>query len=253
MILIDSHVHLDDPRFDDDRDDVVKRALKAGISHMIVPAVTAARWAITKQVTDTFETVSPAYGLHPYFIDEHEIEHLDQLQTWIQQEQPIAVGECGLDFFLPELDQQKQKIFFEAQLQIAKECDLPIIIHARGAVEEVINTIKRSGHRNGMIHSFNGSQQQAEKLIELGYLLSFGATVTFPRAKKLRNLITTLPLQHLLIETDAPDQAGIKHHKQRNEPCFLIDVVSTFAELRQESQEQIALQTTENAQRLFHI
>ena len=252
-MLIDSHVHFDDKRFDEDRDAVYQRAKQAGVIAMIMPAITADSWPKTKQISDQHENVFPAYGLHPYFIDQHKTEHLDQLKDWIKKEQPVAVGECGLDYFLPELDQEKQKNFFETQLKIAKEFDIPVIIHARSAVEDVINLIKKSGHYKGMIHSYNGSLQQAKQLIDLGYYLSFGGAVTYTRAKKLRSLIKELPLDSLLIETDAPDQPGADHEGQRNEPTFIIGVLETFAELRSESRETIAKQTMHNTVRLFNL
>ncbi len=252
-MLIDSHVHLDDQRFDVDRDQVVKRAEQSGVITMIVPAVTATTWSKTKKITDKYPNVFPAYGLHPYFIDQHEAEHLEQLHNWIETEKAIAVGECGLDYFLPELDQTKQRLFFERQLTIAKKFDLPIIIHARSAVEDVINLLKKSGHNKGMIHSYNGSLQQAKKLIDLGYLLSFGGAVTYPRAKKLRALIGQLPLDSLLLETDAPDQAGANFNQQRNEPSFIIEILDTFTELRSENRKVIAEQTTQNCQKLFNL
>ncbi len=252
-MLIDSHVHFDDPRFDNDRDAVYQRAKQAGVIAMIMPATIAESWPKTKQCSDQYENVFPAYGLHPYFIDQHKREHLDQLKGWIKKEQPVAVGECGLDYFLPELDQEKQKNFFEAQLEIAKESDLPIIIHARSAVEDVINLIRKSGHQKGMIHSYNGSLQQAKQLIDLGYYLSFGGTATYTRAKKLRTLIKELPLESLLIETDAPDQPCVGHKDQRNEPEFIVEVLKTFAELRSETKERIAQQTMQNAISLFNL
>ncbi len=252
-MLIDSHVHFDDKRFDEDRDAVYQRAKQAGVIAMIMPAITAESWPKTKQISDQYENIFPAYGLHPYFIDQHKPEHLDQLKDWIKKEQPVAVGECGLDYFLPELDQKKQKSFFEAQLKIAKEFDLPVIIHARSAVEDVINLIRKSGHNKGMIHSYNGSLQQAKQLIDLGYCLSFGGAVTYTRAKKLRALIKELPLDSLLIETDAPDQPDADHKDQRNEPGFITEVLDTFAELRSETKEKIAQQTIQNAISLFNL
>ncbi len=251
--LIDAHVHFDDPRFDSDRNEVYARACRAGIMGMIVPSTTAGDWSRTRQCAETYRNVYPAYGLHPYFIDQHQPAHLDTLEAWIQKERPVAVGECGLDYFLDDLDRDKQRVFFRDQLRIAKAFDLPIIIHARKAVEEVICLIKQSGHRKGMIHSYNGSLQQAEQLIELGYFLSFGGAVTWSRARKLRTLVATLPLEHLLLETDAPDQPGANHLGQRNEPAYLLEVLDTFAELRSEDKSTIAEQARQNTVELFRL
>ncbi len=252
-MLIDSHVHFDDPRFDLDRDAVYQRALEAGVEAMIIPAVSANSWDKTKTITDQYPNVFPAYGLHPYFIEQHKEQDLDQLRDWIKNEKPVAVGEAGLDFYLKDLDQIKQRVFFEAQIEIAKEFDLPIIIHARKAVEDVIKIIKKIDHRKGMIHSFNGSLQQAEQLIDLGYFLSFGGAATFAGSKNIRSLIQTLPLERLLLETDAPDQPDMNHKGQRNEPGFITYVLNTFVDLRPENRQKIVKQTTLNARALFAL
>ncbi len=252
-MLIDSHTHFDDPRFDSDRDKVYLRAKRAGIIAMIVPAVSAASWPKIKEHAENYNSIFPAYGLHPYFITQHKPEHLDLLKDWIIREHPLAVGECGLDYFLPELDREKQKNFFRAQLEIAKEFDLPIILHARNAVEEAILLIKETGHHKGMVHSYNGSLQQAKQLINLGYYLSFGGAATYAQAIKLRTLIRELPIDRLLIETDAPDQPGADHKGQRNEPGNILEVLDTFTELRSETKKVIAEQTTTNAINLFNL
>ncbi|MFK8068282.1 MAG: TatD family hydrolase [Gammaproteobacteria bacterium] len=252
-MLIDSHVHFDDPRFDVDRNAVYQRALDAGVEAMIIPAVTAESWGRTKEIADQYSHVFPAYGLHPYFIDQHKQQDFALLREWLKKEKPVAVGEAGLDYYLKDLDQIKQQDFFETQLEIAKEFDLPIIIHARKAVEDVIKTIKKIDHKKGMIHSFNGSLQQAEQLIESGYFLSFGGAATFAGSKNIRSLIKKLPLERLLLETDAPDQPDAQHQGERNEPAFMVEILDTFVALRSESKDEIVLQTKRNTIDLFDL
>ncbi len=253
MKLIDSHVHLDDSRLADDYPAVLQRAAEAGIYAMIVPAVQRQSWPRLRQICLDCPQAWPSYGLHPYFIAQHQLSDLDDLRDWISREQPVAVGECGLDYHRSVLDHALQIDFYSAQLQIAREFDLPVIIHATHAVDDVTKYIRRSGHHKGVIHSFNGSLQQAKILIDLGYLLGFGGAATYARATRIRSLITQLPLDSLLLETDAPDQAPQAYHGQRNEPGYLIDVIKTFAECRSEDQETIAAATSKNAERLFGL
>ncbi len=253
MKLIDSHVHLDDTRLNEDFAAVLERATRVGISDMIVPAVHRRQWSPLKQICQANPQAWPAYGLHPYFIAQHQVEDLNLLKNWLTTEKPVAVGECGLDYHRRELDKHRQIDFYQAQLAIAREFDLPIIIHATHAVEDVTHYIRQSGHHKGMIHSFNGSLQQAQKLIDLGYLLGFGGAATYPRATRIRALVSQLPLDALLLETDAPDQPPLSHHGERNEPSYLVDVLNSVVECRTESREIIAAATASNAQRLFNL
>ncbi len=249
--LIDCHVHFDDPRFDGDRTNIYHRAQQAGISNFIVPSTIAANWSLTASICSKYAGCSPAYGLHPYFINIHRREHLDELVHFLEEPSTVAVGECGLDYFLPNLDRKKQQLFFDEQLSLAREFHLPIIIHARKAVDDVIQHIRSNKHENGMIHSFNGSKEQARQLIDLGYFLSFGGAITYARASRLRALISQLPLESLLIETDAPDQPPAKHSHELNEPAYLTEIFDTICELRNEDRSIIAQQLFENAQTLF--
>lgn len=195
----------------------------------------------------------PCYGLHPCFFQEHSDEDIPELARWLGTAQPVAVGECGLDYFIAGADKAHQQHLFDAQLVMAREFSLPIVIHARKAVEDVIRMIRASGHYRGQVHSFNGSIQQAHRLIDLGYYLSFGGAVTYGRAKRLRELVATIPLDALLLETDAPDQSDRLHQGQRNEPAYLTTVWQAVSELRSEPADEVAHQTTINAIRLFSL
>jgi TatD DNase family protein len=251
MILTDSHCHIDVTEFDADRDAVIARARAVGVTRQIVPAVAFASWPHLRAVCTQYPGLSPAYGLHPMYLPQHRPEHVDALRDWIVRERPVAVGECGLDFFVQGLDADAQRSYFDAQLRIAREFDLPLIVHARRAVEEVIASIRRVGQLRGVVHSFSGSEEQARQLWQLGFCLGLGGPLTYPGAHRLRRLAAAMPLQQLLLETDSPDQPHCGHQGQRNEPARLIDVVQTVAQLRGESHERIAEATTHNAERLF--
>lgn len=252
-MLVDSHCHLDAGEFDPDRKEVIARAREAGVRHQVIPAIDAEGWPKLRDICRAGEGLHPAYGLHPMFLDSHRDEHLAQLREWLQQERPVAVGECGLDYFVEGLDEQRQQFFFEGQLKLAREFDLPVIVHARRAVDAVIAAIRQVGELRGVVHSFSGSQEQASQLWRAGFLIGLGGPVTYERAKRLRRLVATMPLEHLLLETDAPDQPDSSIRGQRNEPARLTQVLRTIAQLRGESEERIAEVTSANAKRLFGL
>lgn len=253
MELIDSHVHFDDPRFDEDRQQIYQRARDVGIQQMVMAATTAARWPILQAVSEMFPGVHPSYGLHPWFCQDHTDQHLNALNEWVRKPQCVALGECGLDFFLPDTDKAKQYHLFTDQLAIARRERKPVIIHARKAVEETLNLLKSHPISGGVMHSYSGSLQQAHRLIDLGCYIGISATVTHTRAQKMHKLVKQLPLDALLIETDAPDQPGAQHRQQRNEPAYLVEVLESVALHRQESKEVIAAATASNAKRLFGL
>jgi TatD DNase family protein len=253
MRLVDSHCHLDVDAFDVDRAEVIARARRAGITRQIVPAIDAAGWPGLRDVCASSPGLYPAYGLHPMFLAHHQPAHLVELRHWVQQEKPIAIGECGLDFFVPGLDAGEQARIFDAQLLLAREFDLPLIVHARRAVDAVIVAIKRVGGIRGVVHSFSGSAQQAAQLCDLGFMIGLGGPVTYPRANRLRTLARTLALDHLLLETDAPDQPDSGHRGQRNEPARMIHVLKAIADLRGMDPQEVADATTANAERLFGL
>lgn len=251
--LIDSHVHTDDTRFDADRQDVLRSARAANIIAQVVPAVSRRLWPRLKLLCHENSDLFACYGLHPCFCDEHTVQDLEVLGSWIAREHPVAIGECGLDYHIAGGDKAFQQRLFAAQLALAREFNLPIVIHARKAVEDVIRMIRSSGHSRGMVHSFSGSEQQARRLIDLGFKLSFGGAVTYTRATRLQKLVAALPLDALLLETDAPDQPDMLHNGQRNQPAYLLDVWRSISQLRHETPEEIALATTGNAIELFRL
>jgi TatD DNase family protein len=249
--LYDSHSHLDAPEFDADREAVVARAEAAGVAQQLVPAVAFRTWPALKATCALRPGLKAAYGLHPMYLDEHRPEHLDALPDWIEREKPAAVGECGLDFFVDGLDPNAQRVYFRRQLEIAREFRLPVVLHARRAVDEVIATIRRVGGLRGVVHSWSGSEEQAAQLWKLGFSLGIGGPVTFERARRLRRTVATMPIEHLLIETDSPDQPDAGRRGQRNEPAFLVDVLREVARLRGVDEATVAEATRRNAEAMF--
>ena len=250
--LFDSHVHLDAPEFDADRARVLRAAHAAGVSKMLVPAVSAASWPNVHALCESTPGLYPAYGLHPCFLAQHGDGDPASLEDWLHTHSAVAVGECGLDFFEPGLDRERQLRLLRGQLAIAHQFDLPLVLHARRAFERIILELRRFGKPlRGVVHSFSGSAEQARELWRLGFRVGIGGPVTYERARRLRQVVASLPLESLLLETDAPDQPGKQHHGQRNEPTFLMEVLQCIAELRGEDPAELAAATTANASRLF--
>lgn len=253
MELVDTHCHLDVPEFDADRDDVVRRAREAGVTRIVVPAIDAAAWPQLRRVCGANEGLHAAYGLHPLLLADHRPEHLRKLRGWIERERPVAIGECGLDFYVDALDRDAQQRYFQTQLELAREFELPLIVHARRAVEQVVLAIRAVGGLRGVVHSYAGSLEQARQLHELGFLVGLGGPVTYARAKRLRKVAAQVPLDQLLLETDAPDQPDCESRGTRNEPARLLRVLAEIAKLRGMEPEALAEATTANARRLFAL
>lgn len=253
MRFIDSHSHLDFPEFDSNREAIIERARKAGLEKIIVSATIADRWHLITELENRYPIIASAYGLHPMFMDKHLNEHLELLQTIIKKQKPVAVGEIGLDYFIDEPDKSAQLKLFVQQLEIANEFQLPVIIHARKSLDIVLRELRRFPQLKGSIHCFSGSEQQARQLIDLGFYLGFGGPITYTRATKLRKLLTVLPLESILLETDSPDQPDSSHYGECNEPSYLPIVAQVIADLRGISLSDVAEQTLLNTKNLFNL
>ncbi len=253
MMLIDSHCHLDDDRFDVDRDAVIQRAFDQGIKQFIIPATIATRWAKIKHLSRSYKGVYASYGLHPMFMQDHQPDDVAALDAWLDVEDAIAVGECGLDFYQGNSDEKQQIELFRGQLQVAVNHHKPVIIHARKALDLILREIRQSRINSGVIHSFSGSLQQAEQLVDLGFKLGIAATISFERAKKLREIISKIDSGALLIESDAPDQSGEQHRGIRNEPAFIVDHLNVMAELRNIPVADLSSELSKNCRELFRL
>ena len=252
-MLIDSHSHIDTAMFDLDRAAAIERARSVGVCQQIVPAIARDGWSNLRTICAEHAGLFPAYGLHPMFLDQHRPHDLDELVDVLNREKPVAIGECGLDFYVAGLDREIQHRYFNAQLELAREYALPVIVHARRAFDEVTACLRKFDGLQGVVHSFSGSRQQAEALWKLGFSLGIGGPLTYPRATRLRSIVADMPMDFLLLETDSPDQPMHGHQGQRNEPARLVEVLAAVAEVRGESVDEIARATTQNAQRLFKL
>lgn len=253
MPLIDSHCHFDFDAFDTDREQILAHCQQLGLSHIIVPGVTRARWPSLLQLCDQYPMLQPALGLHPMFMQEHEEDDLSALEQAINTHQPLAVGEIGLDFFVPGHDKKAQTALFRAQIQLAEQFQLPVILHVRKAHDEVLKLLRQTKLNGGIVHAFNGSMQQAEFYMQQGFVFGVGGALTYPRAQKLQRLFTDLPLSSIVLETDAPDMPLAGHQGERNSPEMIPQVLEKLSELRHETAAEIAAATSDNCRRLLKL
>lgn len=244
--MIDTHCHLDAPEFDTDRTEVFARAQAAGVDQLVVPAVTAANFVAVQAVCAQYPGCLPAWGLHPVYEAQHRDEDLRQLDDWLRVHRPVAIGEIGLDGWEKQLDFSRQEYFFAAQLELARSHDLPVLLHLRHAVDAGIKHLRRQGISRGIAHAFNGSRQQADRLIDMGFKLGFGGAMTYGRALNLRRLAKELPLTALVLETDAPDMSPQWAHQMRNTPEYLPRIAAELADLRQMDLTALVTACTEN-------
>ncbi len=253
MDLIDTHCHLDVAEFDPDRDAVLRRARAAGVLGLVIPAIHRVGWPGLLTLCETASDLYPALGLHPVYLDQHQDADLPALERAIADHRPLAVGEIGLDYFVRELDRVRQQAVFEAQLAMARAADLPVILHVRKAHEQVLATLKRIRVRGGIAHAFSGGIDEARRYQDLGFVLGFGGMLTFERSTKLRGLAAKLPLEAIVLETDAPDLTVAAHRGERNSPEYLPHVLAALAQVRGEDPAWLAERTSATARAVLGL
>ena len=253
MELVDTHCHLDLPAFAADRIAVLERSRASGVTVIVVPGVDAGGWDGLWKFCASDAGLYPALGLHPVYLEQHAEADLKALESLLADRRPVAVGEIGLDYYLKDLDQTRQQALLEAQLEMARAADLPVILHVRKAHERMLSTLKRIRVRGGIAHAFNGSLQQAADYAGLGFKLGFGGMLTFERSSKLRALAAALPLDSIVLETDAPDMTVVQHRGERNSPEYLPFCLAALAEVRAADPQVIAARTTANARTVLQL
>jgi len=251
--LIDTHCHLDASVFNGDRDQVLLQAIASKVGMIVVPAITPKNYAQVAKLSQQNAHCCYALGMHPMTIDNvlpSDIARLDALvaETLMHENKLVAIGEVGLDLFVTKQNKETQEYFFSEQLQIAKQYDLPVILHVRHAIDDVLKHLRRIKVNGGIAHAFNGSMQQAEAFISLGFKLGFGGAMTYTRALKIRELAKNLPLEAIVLETDAPDMPPAwLAKKERNSPKELLRVATVLADLRRIPLSQIIEITSKNS------
>jgi TatD DNase family protein len=256
---IDSHCHLDATEFGVESAAIASEAAAADVTWIVLPAVERANFSTVAQLAAQIPNCVYALGIHPMYVPQAEEADLQVLRTQVeaalQDKKFVAIGEIGLDFFLPELKlpamREKQEFFYAEQLKIARDFNLPVILHVRRSQDSVLKYLRRIPVRGGIAHAFNGSQQQAEIFIQLGFALGFGGAMTFTRALQIRRLAASLPATAIVLETDAPDISPAWLHPAPNTPAQIPMIAAVLAELRGQPLATLAEQTTSNVARVL--
>jgi len=239
-MLIDTHCHLDAAEFDADRDAVHAAARAAGVERIVVPAVAVDSFQRVKSSVERYPGCVAAYGIHPLYVMQAQEADLDALRAWLAAEKPVAVGEIGLDLYVTDSDPVRQEFFFVEQLKLAREFNLPVLLHVRRAVDQILKHLRRIRVPGGIAHAFNGSRQQADEFIKLGFKLGFGGAMTYSGSTRIRARAAELPLEAIVLETDAPDIPPAWLNGGRNTPGELPEIARVLAGLRGVSPDEIA-------------
>jgi len=252
-MLIDTHCHLDAAEFASDRDQVLAAARAAGVQRLVIPAVAVDGFPAVKNCVDRYAGCVAAYGIHPLYVMTAAADDIAVLRGWLQNEPAVAVGEIGLDFYVPGIDVARQEWFFVEQMKLAREFDLPVILHVRRAVDQILKQLRRFRVRGGVAHAFNGSRQQADEFIKLGFKLGFGGAMTYAGSTRIRALAAELPLDAIVLETDAPDIPPGWLGGGRNSPAELPRIAAELAGLRGLPVAELIGQTGLNARAVFRL
>lgn len=252
---IDTHCHLDAAEFDEDADAVAAAAAKNGVAQIVIPAVARSNFSTVRDFAHRHANCTYALGIHPLYVPQSTEQDIDVLRVAVAQAMTdprlVAIGEIGLDFFVPDLSggalREKQEFFYSEQLKIARDAGLPVLLHVRRSQDVILKYLRRIEVPGGIAHAFNGSFQQAEEFIRLGFKLGFGGAMTFPRALQIRRLAAGIDEAALVLETDAPDISPVWLHPRRNTPEALPRIGQALAELRGVPLERIAAITSRNA------
>nr|WP_010132847.1 TatD family hydrolase [Microbulbifer agarilyticus] len=264
MALIDSHCHFDFEAFSADRTQVWSRCRQAGVQSLVIPGVSIPQWRQLFALVHSEPAWYGAVGVHPWWVKELAIAPADVRRAVVERVEHerqrsgavsrcVAVGECGLDANI-ETPLEQQLSVFEAQLEAARALSLPVIVHSVRAHADVLRTLKKfSLEQGGVIHAFSGSREIAEEYVRLGFYLGAGGTITYERAAKTRKALRDIPLEHLVLESDAPDMPLAGRQGERNSPEYLPQIAQTLAELRGISPQLVIEQTGENTRALFGL
>ncbi|MBS9431594.1 TatD family hydrolase [Photorhabdus hainanensis] len=255
-MFIDTHCHFDFPPFCGDELRSLRLAAQVGVDKIIVPSISRANLQRVSELSHSYPAIYAALGFHPLYIDQHQEAHLADLEQCLKQkhEKLVAVGEIGLDLYMAEPQFEKQKALLCAQLRLAKQYELPVILHSRKSHDQLAAILRKVNlPRTGVVHGFAGSLSQAEAFIRLGYYIGVGGTITYERARKTRRVMAELPLASLVLETDAPDMPLFGFQGEPNRPERVAGVFASLCELRRESPDEIANQLYHNSVELFGL
>lgn len=253
-MLIDSHCHLDFDVFDDDRDEIIARAQAAGIERMVTICTRLSRFDEIHAIAKTYDMVDCSVGIHPHQVAEEGVAPTERLVELAALPEVVGIGETGLDYFYDYSPREDQRHNFRNHIAAARETGLPLIVHTRDADEDTINILREETEKGafpGVLHCFSSRRALAECALELGFYISFSGIATFKNAQEIRDIAADVPLNRILVETDAPFLAPIPNRGKRNEPAFVTHTAEVVAGIKGLELENFARATTENFFRLF--
>jgi len=255
MELVDTHAHLDFPRFDKDRKEVIKRAIDGGVKIIvnIGSSMTSSRNSV--ELSRRYNEIYSVVGIHPHNADSFNLNVSKKLKSLSENKKVVAIGEIGLDFHYDNSPREKQKQAFRAQLRLAKSLDLPVVIHTRDADEETLEILKEENADKigGIMHCFASDKKMAREILDLGFYIAFGGLITFKNLNNLREVVKEVPINKILVETDAPYLTPDPYRGKRNEPLYVKYVVEKIAEIKNLSKEEVDKKTTQNAKKVYNI
>ncbi len=254
-LFVDSHAHLDGGRFSDDLDEVVQRAADNGVTTIVTIGCDLASSRASVELSERYAGVYAAVGVHPHDAGEIDDAAIEQLHALAQHPKVVAIGEIGLDYYRDRCPRQQQQLAFRRQIHLAQQCALPIVVHDRDAHSDVMAILRAENASacGGVLHCFSGDETMARQCIDLGFMLSFTGTITYPKNDAIRAVIAALPIEKMLIETDCPYLAAQPWRGKRNEPAYVVETAKTLADIKQLSVADVARITSGNARRLFNL
>jgi len=255
MELVDTHAHLDFPRFDKDRKEVIERAIDGGVKIIvnIGSSMTSSRNSV--ELSRRYNEIYSVVGIHPHNADSFNLNVSKKLESLSENKKVVAIGEIGLDFHYDNSPREKQKQAFRAQLRLAKSLDLPVVIHTRDADEETLKILREENADKigGIMHCFASDKKMASEILDLGFYIAFGGLITFKNLNNLREVVKEVPINKILVETDAPYLTPDPYRGKRNEPLYVKYVAEKISEIKGLSKEEIAKKTTQNAKKVYNI
>lgn len=252
-MLFDTHAHLNDERFDDDREELIMSLKGNGVEAYCEIAYDMASSYKAYELALKYDFIYAAVGVHPHDAKDLTEEDLPKLRELLSKDKVVALGEIGLDYYYDNSERDVQRFWFARQLDLAKEVDMPITVHSRDAMEDTINILKEHGTGDGIIHCYSGSKESARILLDMGYYISFAGPCTFKNANSILEVIKYVPEDRMLIETDSPYLAPVPYRGKRNCPIYVAEVAKKIAELKGKSFDEIVRITMENAKKVYRI
>jgi TatD DNase family protein len=252
-MFFDSHAHYDDERFNKDRDDVFNLLKENNITRVVNIGSDIPSSENAIKLSKKYDFIYASVGVHPHEAEGMTDEDILLIKEMSKEKKVVAIGEIGLDYYYDNSPRDKQKYWFESQLSLAKETDMPVVIHMRDATEDTISILKNSGHNNCVIHCFSGSKETAKIMLDMGYYLSFAGPVTFKNAKGILDVVSFVPDDRFFIETDCPYLTPEPNRGKRNNSVYMIDTAKKIAEIRNTTLEHIAKITFDNASKFYRI